>query len=179
MLQLAGLFALAFLEAAFLPVSPALLFIPLALANPGSSVLYGIVGFSGAVLGSLLGYFIGHRLGYPLLRKLAKKHSYMVYLESEIRRYGVWPLAVSGILPLPYEIFTLGYGALRTPLGRFILAAAVSRLIHYGVQVALVIGFGPKILDKLQQYHLTLPWILAFLLLLIVGYQFWRRYKRD
>jgi membrane protein YqaA with SNARE-associated domain len=179
MLQLAGLFTLAFLEAAFLPVSPALLFIPLALANPKFSLLYGAVGFSGAMLGSLLGYFIGYRLGHLLLRKLAKKHSYMVYLESKIKRYGVWPLAVSGIIPLPYEIFTLGYGALRAPLGRFIFAAALSRLVHYGIQVALVMGFGAKILGVLQHYHLTLPWILTALLVLGLGNQFRRRYQRD
>jgi membrane protein YqaA with SNARE-associated domain len=179
MLQLVGLFALAFLEAAFLPVSPALVFIPLAMTHPGSSLLYGAVGFSGAVPGSLLGYYIGQRLGHPLLRKLAEKHSYMVYLESKIKRYGVWPLAISGIIPLPYEVFTLGYGALRAPLRSFILAAVVSRLVHYGLQVLLIMGFGPRMLGILHHYHLTLPWILTILLVLVIGYQFWRNLQRD
>lgn len=144
-----GLFILSFVEASFFPIPPYLLMIPMILANPRMGFAYAAVGVIGSVSGGFLGYAIGQRVGRPILSHLMKPSS-LEKLESAFGRYGGWAIAIGGVTPIPYKIFTIAAGAFRVRILTFIPASVIARSIRFFAEATLLIFFGQAVARVLE-----------------------------
>lgn len=127
------LMGLSFLEAFVLPVSPAVLQIPLTLTRPRSAWRYAWYAFVGSFVGGIVGYLIGYfviRLIMPHYHGTAFYHEFM-RVQGWIALYGIWILFPISLLPLPYKITTIASGILGIPFWHFLIATAPARAIHF------------------------------------------------
>ena len=139
-LGLVGIFLYVFLvDLLILPLSPDLIF-PV-VASMKAIEIIPIIGFA-SVLGGWCAYFIGSLLSnLAFIDKLCEKA--MGRWGEYIRRYGVFFVVLSSLLPLPFSTITMAAGALRLDVKkvlpacafRFIRMAAYFYLFNFGFKL--------------------------------------------
>lgn len=146
-----GLFVLSFIEASFFPIPPYLLSIPMTLANPQAAFRYATIGVAGSVLGGMLGYAIGYRLGRPILKHFMRPSS-IDKMEANFAEYGGWAIALGGVTPIPYKLFTISAGVFRIRMLTFIPASIVARSIRFYIEALLLLLWGRQVVDMMEKF---------------------------
>ena len=156
---LLGLASVSATEAAFQPVPPDLLVIPLALDSGSSSGLMAIflVATLSSVLGSLGGYAIGMYGGRPVIERLAKP-STRRKLEELTSRYGDAGVFIAAVSPIPYKVLAWVAGAGRMDVRTFLFAGLFGRSIRFGLEVVVLGIWGEEFLQMLEN---PVFWIVA------------------
>ena len=156
---LVGLAVVSSSEAAFNPVPPDLLVIPMSLdASSGIDLLaIFLVATLSSVIGSLGGYGIGFYAGRPAIEKFAKP-SLSRKLDELISRYGDTGVFIAAVSPIPYKLLAWTAGAGRMDLRPFVLAGVFGRGIRFGLQVLLIGVWGDEFMNHLDN---PLFWILV------------------
>lgn len=124
-----GMFALAASEAVFFPLGAEALALTLFLTEPAAA--YQVATW--AALGGLFGALMAYALGYFGLRPwlMSAFGEKFARLEQVVRRFGAAAMALSGITPLPFKLFTWLGGATGMSPGRFAVAAIVNRALRF------------------------------------------------
>jgi membrane protein YqaA with SNARE-associated domain len=164
---LIGLAIVAFAESSFFPIPPDVVMIPMALINPSYAIYYGLITTVASVLGGMFGYFIGQKGGKPLVNRfISEEKLYKVRLY--FNQYDVWAIAIAGLTPIPYKLFTVSAGLFDLKFGRFVIASIIGRGGRFLVVGTLIFFFGTQIKEFLTNYlELT---TIAFSILLIGGF---------
>ncbi|MCU0900244.1 MAG: DedA family protein [Cypionkella sp.] len=137
--SLAGLFVAAFLAATPLPFQSEVVFLAVMATNDVPAVVLVAIASVGNVLGSCLTYALGRGLGGVRgARWLGLTPERKAKAEVWFARWGVWALLFSWA-PGGDLVVALS-GALRLPLGRFLVLVAIAKTARYAV-VALI-GLG-------------------------------------
>jgi undecaprenyl-diphosphatase len=159
---LLGLALVSFTEAAFQPVPPDLLVIPMSIEASGTSelLLIFLVATLSSVLGSLGGYAIGVFGGRPVLEKFAKPEISRK-LDELTRRYGDVGVFVAAVSPIPYKALAWTAGAGRMNIRTFLIAGLFGRSIRFGLEVAVLGFWGGEFTRMLEN---PIFWIVAGLL---------------
>jgi membrane protein YqaA with SNARE-associated domain len=126
---------MSFLEAFISPVSPLILLIPMAAANPHRAWRYVMVATVTATLGSVLGYYIGHEFivfVLPYIEQLGYLDAYQTAMEW-FQRWGLWMVFISSLTPLPFKVFTIAAGALKLSFLPFLIIACFGRWVHFAL----------------------------------------------
>src|SRR5262245_20231010 len=99
-----GIFAIALLDAALIPLPGGPDVVVMALTHQSLAVapVYVIAAIVGSAIGSLLTYFIVLKGGQAALRKFSSKKRARV--EDLINRYDVWALLLAAVLPPPFPL---------------------------------------------------------------------------
>ena len=185
-----GIVILMAIESSVLPLPSELVMPPagyLAAQGKMNAVTAVLCGTLGSVLGALVNYGLAVFVGEPVLRKYGK---YVLVSERSLdrtekffRRHGEISTFVGRLLPVIRHLISIPAGMSRMNLGRFVAFTAVGAGIwcailtylgwligRHGEQVDRVIG--PYVHQVFTRY------ILPALIVLVVGYIFWRRRQR-
>ena len=148
---LVGLAVVSSSEAAFQPVPPDLLVIPMSLdASSGLDLLaIFLVATLSSVLGSLGGYGIGFYAGRPAIEKFAKP-SLSRKLDELISRYGDTGVFIAAVSPIPYKLLAWTAGAGRMDIRTFLSAGIFGRGIRFGMEVMIVGYWGEELVEMLE-----------------------------
>ena len=148
---LVGLAVVSSTEAAFQPVPPDLLVIPMSLdASSGLDLLaIFLVATLSSVLGSMGGYWMGFYAGRPAIEKFAKP-SLSRKLDELISRYGDTGVFIAAVSPIPYKLLAWTAGAGRMDIRTFLSAGIFGRGIRFGMEVMIVGYWGEELVGMLE-----------------------------
>ena len=154
---LIGLALVSATEAAFQPIPPDVLVIPMVIEADsilGISLIV-IVATLSSVLGAFFGYGIGYYGGIPLLERFVSD-SNINRLNFLIEKYGSAGVFIAAISPIPYKALAWIAGAGRMDLRLFALAGIFGRGIRFG-SVGFLLGvYGESVQSSLNWFNFTL-----------------------
>ena len=152
-------------EAAFQPIPPDVLVIPMVIeANSvlGISLIVLIATLS-SVFGAFFGYAIGYYGGIPVLERFVSV-SNINRLNFLIEKYGSLGVFIAAVSPIPYKALAWIAGAGRMDLRLFALAGIFGRGIRFG-SVGLLIGiYGESVQSSLNWLNFTLISIVCIII---------------
>ena len=164
---LLGLALVSATEAAFQPIPPDVLVIPMVIeANSviGISIIVLVATLS-SVLGAFLGYGIGYYGGIPVLERFVSD-SNINRLNFLIEKYGSAGVFIAAISPIPYKALAWIAGAGKMDLRLFAIAGIFGRGIRFG-SVGLLLGvYGESVQSSLNWLNFTLISIFCLVLLI-------------
>ncbi len=154
---LMGLALVSASEAAFQPIPPDVLVIPMVIEADsilGISLIVFVATLS-SVLGAFFGYGIGYYGGIPLLERFVSD-SNVNRLNFLIEKYGSAGVFIAAISPIPYKALAWIAGAGRMDLRLFALAGIFGRGIRFG-SVGFLLGvYGESVQSSLNWFNFTL-----------------------
>jgi membrane protein YqaA with SNARE-associated domain len=164
---LLGLALVSATEAAFQPIPPDVLVIPMVIeANSviGISIIVLVATLS-SVFGAFLGYGIGYYGGIPVLERFVSD-SNINRLNFLIEKYGSAGVFIAAISPIPYKALAWIAGAGKMDLRLFAIAGIFGRGIRFGL-VGLLLGvYGESVQCSLNWLNFTLISIFCLVLLI-------------
>jgi len=183
---LAGVFAVAFLDAA-----------PIPLPVPGSTdILILILGAHGeppwllapcAIAGSLVGAWLtwkaGQKGGEPMLDRYVPQR-FRSRIKNWVKHHGIVSVCLAALLPPPIPLlpFLLAAGALGVTRRQLFTALGIARTLRYGGEAALAMIYGRAILRWFNRYLAGWSSVIlySFLALLVAAIVFgiWK-YRHD
>lgn len=162
----AGLFGIAFLDSALIPLpgGPDAIMMILSTAHPAWMPLYALAGTLGSVFGCILLYKISKRAGRRALDRFSIEKQARV--KELIDRYDVLSVLIASVLPppFPFKLFVVTTGVCRLSLIRFAVAVAIGRAFRFLLEGFLAIYYGERAAEILKQYYPTIGIGLAILI---------------
>lgn len=150
-----GVFAIALMDAAFIPLpgGPDVVVMALAHHNHTMAPVYIVAAIAGSTIGSLLLYFIARKGGQAALRKFSSQKRARV--EDLINRFDIWALLLAAVLPppFPFKLFVLSAGAFRMRLWRFITAMVIGRGVRFTLEGWMAVTYGEQAADIFKQNY--------------------------
>ncbi|HLI30063.1 MAG TPA: VTT domain-containing protein [Terriglobia bacterium] len=139
-----GLFFVSYLDSSFLafPFINDLLLIKLSSLHPAKALLYTLECTAGSVFGAYTIYYLSHAGSRRFSRRTSPKEKSRV--QHWIERNDFLSLLLASLLPppMPFKIFPIIAGGLRTNGTRFILALLIGRGIRFAFESWLGIHYG-------------------------------------
>ena len=171
---LLGLALVSATEAAFQPIPPDVLVIPMVIeANSviGISIIVLVATLS-SVFGAFLGYGIGYYGGITVLERFVSD-SNINRLNFLIEKYGSAGVFIAAISPIPYKALAWIAGAGKMDLRLFAIAGIFGRGIRFG-SVGLLLGvYGESVQSSLNWLNFTLISIFCLVLLIPIA-KWWK-----
>ena len=162
-----GLFAVALLDSAFVPLpsSADALMIALTLVHPRLMIVYALVATAGSIIGCLILYYISRRAGTRALKKFSPAKQKRV--KDWIDRYDLLSVLVASLMPppFPFKLFVVSAGVFRFSVTRFAAAVVAGRLFRFLLEGYFAMRYGSQAVDMLKKYY---PWIGLGLAILII-----------
>ena len=172
-----GLFAVALLDSAFVPLpsSADALMLLLTVAHPNLMVFYAALATAGSAIGCVILYCISRRAGSGALRRFSPAKQKRV--KDWIDRYDVLSVLVASLMPppFPFKVFVITAGVFRFSLTRFTIAIIAGRMFRFLLEGYLAIRYGSQAKQILAKYY---PWIGLGLALLILTFFLTRNYLK-
>lgn len=138
-----------FLESTVVPIPLEALVAPLMVAHPRHAWRIAFVILLGCLVGALLFYFVALWLFDPVVRPALEALGLMESFEaarSRLDRSGLfWAIFLVSVSPVPFQLATLGAGAVGGNVLVFMAAVASSRALRYYGLAALARLLGPRI----------------------------------
>jgi len=147
-----GVFAIAAIDsAAFgMPLDPVVA--GYVYLQPHKFWLYAIMASAGSAIGSLIIYGIGYEMGELVLEKRMGKAKF-ARIQERFEKHEFLALAVPSFMPppFPFKLFVLSAAAFEMHWTRFLLAIFVGRVVRFLILSALVVFFGPQVVEVIGQ----------------------------
>jgi membrane protein YqaA with SNARE-associated domain len=177
----AGLFGLAFLDSALvpLPLGPDAAMMLLTAEHPELMPLYALAATSGSVAGCLVLYYLSRRAGGRALARFSPAKQERV--KGWLDRYDVLALVVASVLPppFPFKLFVISSGVFRLNVLRFVLGLGLGRATRFFLEGVLVKHYGGQIQEILTRYFQRIGLIGICLVVLVaavfIARGLWRR----
>lgn len=151
----AGLFAIALLDSALIPLpgGPDAVMLLLSTQNPARMPFYAIGATVGSVVGCLILYYISRRAGRRALEKFTPEKQARV--KELVDRYDVLSVLVASVLPppFPFKLFVITAGVFRLSVVRFAVAVAVGRAFRFFLEGFLAVRYGEQAKELLAQNY--------------------------
>lgn len=164
-----GLFAVALLDSAFVPLpsSADALMLLLSTAHPRWMPLYAFMATAGSAIGCWILYSISRRAGARALRRFSEAKQKRV--KDWIERYDMAAVLVATLLPppFPFKLFVVTAGVFRFSLMRFMIAIVVGRAFRFLLEGFFAVRYGDQAKEILARYY---PWIGLGVVLIILIY---------
>jgi membrane protein YqaA with SNARE-associated domain len=141
-----GAGAIALLDSSSIPVPMDFIIAGYAWADKPHFYLYILMASIGSAIGGLVPYYLGRAGGELFLLKRIERKRYEK-LRDRFEKQEFLALMIPSMLPppTPWKLFVFGAGVFEMRTLNFMLAVFVGRLIRFGVEVLLVIRYGPQI----------------------------------
>ncbi|MDQ6652722.1 MAG: VTT domain-containing protein [Acidobacteriota bacterium] len=163
-----GLFAVALLDSAFVPLpsSADALMILLTIAHPRMMIVYALLATAGSTIGCVILYYLSRRAGGRALRKFSPAKQKRV--KELIDHYDVLSVLVASLMPppFPFKLFVITAGVFRFSVFRFTLTIIAGRIFRFLLEGYFAYRYGAQARQILARYY---PWIglgLAFLVVM-------------
>ena len=164
---LLGLALVSASEAAFQPIPPDVLVIPMVVEADSLFAISMIVLVAtlSSVFGAFIGYAIGYYGGIPILEKFVSQAN-INRLNTLTKKYGAMGVFLAAVSPIPYKALAWIAGAGRMDIRLFALAGIFGRGIRFG-SVGFLIGvYGESMKSSLTWQNFTLMSILCIILII-------------
>lgn len=166
----AGLFTIALLDSAFVPLpgGPDAVMLLLSAANHALMPLYAVGATVGSVIGCQILYYISRRAGRSALNKFSEKKQARV--KELVDRYDVLSVLVASLLPppFPFKLFVITAGVFRLSPWRFAAAIAIGRAFRFFLEGFVAVEFGEQAKDIIAQNYPAVG--LGLAVLIVVGF---------
>lgn len=170
-----GLFAVALLDSAFVPLpsSADALMLLLSTTHPRWMLLYAFMATSGSAIGCWILYSVSRRAGARALRRFSEAKQKRV--KDLIERYDMAAVLVATLLPppFPFKLFVVTAGVFRFSLPRFMIAIVAGRAFRFLLEGYFAVRYGAEAKAILAKYY---PWIGAGLVVAILVFVIARRW---
>jgi len=115
--------------------------------------LLALAGVSGSVLGGYLTWKTGQKGGEAMLERYVNQR-YRAHIKRWVKGHGIRTVAIAALLPPPIPLlpFLLAAGTLGVTRRQLFIALGVARSIRYGIEAALAIVYGHRILHWANKY---------------------------
>jgi membrane protein YqaA with SNARE-associated domain len=159
-----GLFAVALLDSAFLPLPTGAdaLMIFLTIQKPQWMILYAALATLGSAIGCVILYSISKRAGSRALKKFSPEKQKKV--KDWIDRYDMLSMLVASLMPppFPFKLFVITAGVFRFSLMRFVIAIVIGRAFRFLLEGYFASRYG-------EQAKQLAGWIgLGFAVLIVI-----------
>ena len=164
---LLGLALVSSSEAAFQPIPPDVLVIPMVVEADSlfAISMVVLVATLSSVFGAFIGYAIGYYGGIPILEKFVSRAN-INRLNTLTKKYGTAGVFLAAVSPIPYKALAWIAGAGRMDIRLFALAGIFGRGIRFG-SVGFLIGvYGESMKSSLTWQNFTLMSILCIILII-------------
>ena len=137
-----------------------LLFLPLAIADPGRVWRLAAAATAGSVLGGCVAYWLGaaafESVGRPLLHLLRVGDDTTARAMALLAQYGWLFILVSVLTPISAKAVSIGAGAAGMAFPVFALALLAGRATRFAIDV-LLLRVGRDVLQRVLQRRRTPP----------------------
>lgn len=89
-------------------------------------------------------------------------------VQHYFKLYDVWIVGTAGFTPIPYKLFTITAGFVKSNFLTFMLVSLVARSARFFLVAGLIWKFGPQIRNFINRYFNILS--IAFVILLAAGF---------
>lgn len=166
-----ALFLIAFVESSFFPIPPDVFLIAMCVALPALSFRYAIICSVASVLGGALGYGLGYwfmdSIGMGIVEWYGLSGKYSL-VQQYFKQYDVWIVGTAGFTPIPYKLFTITAGFVKSNFITFMIVSFFARSARFFLVAGLIWKFGPQIKSFIDKYFNILS--IAFIVLLAAGF---------
>ncbi|MGA8108825.1 MAG: VTT domain-containing protein [Acidobacteriaceae bacterium] len=169
----------AFIDSASIPIPIDLLMALWAWSDKRHFYLYALIGAAGSALGGLVPFYLGRAGGELFLLKRINRARFEA-LKGRFEKQEFLAVLIPSLLPPPttWKLFVFGAGVfeMRTPV--FMLAVFLGRTIRFGIEMALVVKYGPQIITAmgaLAKTHLALTLLVLAVIFGALGWWIWRK----
>ena len=179
-LGIPGLFLIAFLDSAGVPLPGGVDVVVLLLAwqQPSLFVWIALAASTGSTLGCLVLYRIGRTGGERAVRRLdpAKRE----WVTRKVRENDVVAMLVAVLAPPPFpaKVFMLVAGIVGMSWTRFAGAIFVGRMIRFTGEAYLAVRLGDRAVETLQEHYPTIGVTLALTVVLYLAVKWIRKRRR-
>ena len=160
---LPGLFAIAFLDSAGVPLPGGvdLVIMLLSWQRPTLFIVIALIAAVGSTLGCFVLYRIARVGGDAMLAKFPKEKQ--DWVTEKVRKNDVLAVLVAmlGPPPFPTKLFILVAGMVRMSPLRFVVAVFVGRFVRFTGEAYLAVRLGDRAVETLQQHYPTIGIALA------------------
>ncbi|MEI8236543.1 MAG: YqaA family protein [Methylococcaceae bacterium] len=165
---------ISFADSSVCPISPLVMLVPMALAQPNKAYSFALRTTLFSALGAILGYCIGYFLFEAISPWLETTHYWENYLSAKswVDEWGVWAVLIGGFLPIPYKIFTIAAGSVSMSLPLFLLISTLGRGARFCFVAFLLKIGGEKLETRLRHNINEIVWGVVGLLVLFGLYHF-------
>ena len=179
-LGIPGLFLIAFLDSAGIPLPGGVDVVVLLLAwqQPSLFVWIALAASTGSTLGCLVLYRIGRTGGDRAVRRLdpGKRE----WVTRKVRENDVVAMLVAVLAPPPFpaKVFMLVAGIVGMSWTRFAAAIFVGRMIRFTGEAYLAVRLGDRAVETLQAHYPTIGGALALAVILYLAVKWLRKRRR-
>lgn len=149
----AGLFAIALLDSAFIPLpgGPDAVMLVLSTARPSMMPVYALSAVAGSTIGCVFLYYVSRKAGRRALESFPKKKQERV--KELVDRYDVLSVLVASLLPppFPFKLFVITAGVFQLKVVRFALAVAAGRAARFFLEGFIAVRYGEQAKDILAK----------------------------
>ena len=153
--MLGGIGAASFAESTVVPIPIETLLIPVSQLRRDKIWHIAAVATLGCVVGAVFGYAIGmwvFTLFEAQIISLFGEPETFDNIVARMNQEGFWFIVFAGIAPIPLQLAMIAAGASGYPLGWYILAIALSRILRYFGIAYLVWQFGDQA-ERIMRKH--------------------------
>lgn len=169
----------AFIDSASIPIPIDLIMAMFAWSDKPHFYFYALIGAAGSALGGLIPFYLGRAGGELFLLKRINRARFES-LRTRFEKQEFLAVLIPSLMPPPFawKLFVFGAGVFEMRTLTFLLAVFVGRTIRFGVEMGLVVKYGPQIITAigdLAQRHLVLTLFLVALLFAALAWWIWRK----
>jgi membrane protein YqaA with SNARE-associated domain len=170
-----------FIDSASIPIPIDVLMALWAWSDKKHFYVYALLAALGSTLGGLVPFYLGRAGGELFLLKRINRARFEA-LRNQFEKQEFLAVMVPSLLPPPttWKLFVFGAGVFEMRTLNFMLAVFVGRTIRFGVETALVVKYGPQIVNvvaDLARKHLIVTLaVLAFIFGALAWYV-WRKLR--
>jgi len=143
--------------------------------------LYALLAAAGSAIGGLIPFFLGRAGGELfLLRRINRVH--FESLRTRFEKQEFLAILIPSMLPPPttWKLFVFAAGVFEMRTVAFMLAVFLGRTVRFGVEMALVVKYGPQIINvmgDLAKRHLALTLLVLAVIFAGLGWYVWRKLR--
>lgn len=184
-----GIFAVAIVDSSVIPLplpgSTDLLLLLLAAHRGTTAITAAWLAFcaiAGAMIGGYLTWSAGRKGGEVALERYVPKR-FLGKITGWVEKHGAWSVGLAAILPPPVPLtpFLLAAGALKVPLGRFLVFYGIARTLRYSLLAWLGVTYGRHVvrtwLKSLDDWSSTILWVYGGLVAIGIGFGLWKFFR--
>jgi len=170
-----------FIDSASVPIPIDVLMGMWAWADKRHFYVFALLAALGSSLGGLIPFFVGRAGGELFLLKRVDRARFES-LRAQFEKQEFLAVMVPSLLPppTPWKLFVFGAGVFEMRTLNFVLAVFVGRCIRFGIETALVVKYGPQIVNvvaDMARTHLVLTLLALALIFVALGWWMWRKLR--
>lgn len=170
-----ALFVLSILEAIIFPLPIDPMLVGMGILKPKKALTYSLIVIAGTVLGAIIAYGMGlwawQYIESWVYTYLFSPEKFQL-IAGQFHKHSFLALFLASFTPIPFKVFTLTAGAVKTPFLPYLLACLVGRICRFLPQGIALHFYGKKAGLLLEKYFNILS--IALGLTLVIGLLLWK-----